>query len=174
LPDKTRIKKQSTINKQGSAEEFDKEHKMIFAEYWKAHQEDFESFYDSFITKGMANELARLEMPVSHYSTFIVTGNLLNWFRFLQLRMAPQAQFEIREYANVIAQAIKEQFPICYSAFEDYWLNSVTFSEIEMEIIKNCLNAPPNQDEDQYPIEKIDYSNLKGRELEEFKNKLQL
>ena len=53
---------------------------------------------------GRARELARLNMPISHYSTFVVTGNLLNWFRFLQLRMEETAQFEIRVYAEAISE----------------------------------------------------------------------
>ena len=36
---------------------------------------------------------------------------------------------------------VKPKFPICCEAFEDYTLNSKTFSAKEMEIIKENLNG---------------------------------
>lgn len=166
VPEISRIKKQSTTNKQGSGDNFTQEESQSFIDSWNEQQVVFEAGYERLIEEeGMANELSRLNMPVSHYSTFIVTGNLLNWFRFLQLRMPETAQFEIRQYANIIADCIKSKFPICYQAFEDYWLKSVTFSAEEMEIIKKIIESS---------IVNIDTieNTLKGRELTEFKKKL--
>ena len=167
LPEPSRIKKQSTTNKQGSGEEFDFHDQTSILENWKIHQEEFEIDYCKLINNNVANELARLEMPVSHYSEMIVTANLLNWFRFLQLRMASAAQFEIRQYANAIGELIKERFPICWSAFEDYWLNAITFSAKE-------LQALARTDIDWLLSEHAEENliSLKGRELQEFKDKI--
>ena len=81
-------------------------------------------------------------MPVSHYSTFVVTGNLLNWFRFLQLRMEATAQYEIRVYANAIFEIAKQYFPRSFEAFEDYWLEAVTLSRREKELLSKMLDKP--------------------------------
>ncbi len=182
LPELSRIKKQSTTNKQGSGEEFSERESKNFIETWEEEQASFELEYSSLIENyNMANELARLNMPVSHYSTMIVTANLLNWFRFLQLRMAPGAQFEIRQYANAIAEMIKGRFPICYQAFEDYWLNAVSFSAVEMEYIKEIVSDWMDshdcglvRDDNGDTVKNLSFENLKGRELQEFKTKVKI
>ena len=55
--------------------------------------------------------------------------------------MDSHAQFEIREYANVMAGITKAVAPHSYEAFEDYILNSVMFSGPEMEIVGNLLSG---------------------------------
>ena len=77
--------------------------------------------------------------------------------------MADNAQFEIREYANAVAEYVKEKFPTCYQAFEDYWLNSVTFSAQEMKLLNKSNMS-------EILMQKTTV--MKGRELQEFKDKL--
>jgi len=57
----------------------------------------------------------------------------------LKMRLDKHAQEETRQYAQAIVEFVKEKFPITYQAFDDYIMNSVTFSKIEMEIIKEHL-----------------------------------
>jgi thymidylate synthase ThyX len=45
------------------------------------------------------------------------SANLRNWLAFLDLRMAPNAQWEIRQYANVVARLIEDLFPRTYALF---------------------------------------------------------
>lgn len=167
LPELSRIKKQSTFNKQGSGDVLDESDSQEFRVEWLKEQEDFEFQYNYLIDdKGVANELARLNMPVSHYSTFIVTGNLLNWFRFLQLRMAEGAQWEIRQYANIIFDIVKEIYPISTTAFKDYWIDSISFSKPEIEILRYLMTG----DNVMSLLETND--KMSKREKEEFMTKL--
>lgn len=171
IPEVSRVQKQSANNKQGSGDIFEQEAALRVRTGWEKEQFQFEESYQSLIDSEMAKELCRLNMPISHYSTMIVTANLLNWFRFLQLRMAPTAQFEIRQYANAIGEIIKEKFPICWSAFEDYWLNTITFSAKEIEILKELSSFNSNTWETIVESKKEELP-IKGRELQEFKDKL--
>lgn len=76
-----------------------------------------EQIYDFALTAGVPKELARITMPVGHYSRMRATGNLLNWIRFLTLRMDPSAQAEIRRYAHVVGSIIAQHFPRTWSQF---------------------------------------------------------
>jgi thymidylate synthase (FAD) len=72
--------------------------------------------YNGMIKMGVAREMARMVLPVSTYTEFIVTGNFRNWMHFLELRNSEEAQYEIRVYADAIASVLKEKMPISYSA----------------------------------------------------------
>lgn len=67
--------------------------------------------YEQLISFGVAKEIARIDTPVSRYSRMRATGNLRNWLAFLTLRMDGAAQFEIRQFAWAIADAIERSFP---------------------------------------------------------------
>jgi thymidylate synthase (FAD) len=135
-------------------------------------QDEFESSYDSLIQEhNVARELARLNMPVSHFSTFIVTGNLLNWFRFLHLRMAPTAQMEIRVFAGAIEKIASQYFPQSFEAFNDYWVDAISLSGEEMRVLKDLLRAKLSL-EDVAAALPTPGPKFTKREMEEFKAKL--
>jgi thymidylate synthase (FAD) len=77
-----------------------------------------EALYQAALTDGVPKELARLCLPVGRYSKMRASANLWNWLRFLKLRMAPEAMWEIRQYANAISRIIKELFPRTYALFD--------------------------------------------------------
>ena len=74
--------------------------------------------YEQGIRAGIPKELARLPVPVARYSRMRASANLRNWLAFLTLRMAPNAQWEIRQYANALSWFIAEQFPRTWALFE--------------------------------------------------------
>lgn len=74
--------------------------------------------YEAGISMGVPKELARLPMPVARYSRMRASANLRNWLAFLTLRQAPNAQWEIRQYANAVASLIAAIFPRTYELFE--------------------------------------------------------
>jgi thymidylate synthase (FAD) len=45
------------------------------------------------------------------------SANLRNWLAFLTLRMAPEAQWEIRQYANAVGSIVAERFPRTWRLF---------------------------------------------------------
>lgn len=66
--------------------------------------------YEHGISVGIPKELARLAVPVARYSTMRASANLRNWIGFLQLRKHKAAQWEIRQYADIVAQLIAQEF----------------------------------------------------------------
>lgn len=72
---------------------------------------EFERLYQAGLIEGVPKELARIGMPVGHYSRMRAAANLRNWLAFLTLRTDPAAQREIRLYAYVVAHYIETHFP---------------------------------------------------------------
>lgn len=79
----------------------------------------FEEMYQVALRSGVPKELARCGMPVGRYSQMRASTCLRNWLAFLTLRMAPDAQWEIRQYANAVGQLVKQKFPQTWTLFEE-------------------------------------------------------
>lgn len=80
--------------------------------------EDAQRVYELGIQLGIPKELSRLPVPVARYSKMRASTNLRNWLAFLTLRQAPQAQWEIREFANAVGVIIADKFPRTWKLFE--------------------------------------------------------
>lgn len=76
-----------------------------------------EVVYQAGLARGIPKEVARCPLPVGRYSQMRAATNLRNWLAFLTLRMAPEAQWEIRQYANAVGTIIAEQFPQTWELF---------------------------------------------------------
>jgi thymidylate synthase (FAD) len=81
-----------------------------------------EHIYQSGLGIGVPKEVARLSVPVARYSRMRAKANLRNWLAFLTLRLAPTAQWEIRQYAAAVSALIAEHFPHTWYAFTKYEL----------------------------------------------------
>lgn len=74
--------------------------------------------YEDGLNLGVPKELARLPVPVARYTRMRASANLRNWLAFLTLRMDPAAQWEIRQYANILGKAlIATSFPRTWELF---------------------------------------------------------
>lgn len=74
--------------------------------------------YRNGLDLGIPKEIARLPVPVARYSRMRASTNLRNWLSFLTLRMAPNAQWEIRQYANAVGEIIADKFPRTWGLFQ--------------------------------------------------------
>jgi thymidylate synthase (FAD) len=92
------------------------------ATQWQLQLQDLyrhaQRVYESGLSRGVPKELARLSVPVARYSRMRASANLRNWLAFLTLRMAPNAQKEIRVYANAVGEIVSQYFPRTYALFE--------------------------------------------------------
>lgn len=77
-----------------------------------------ERIYQSGLKKGIPKELARLIVPVGRYSKMRASANLRNWLAFLTLRMAEDAQYEIRMFANEVGRFVEALFPRTWELFQ--------------------------------------------------------
>ncbi|KKN69873.1 hypothetical protein LCGC14_0436970 [marine sediment metagenome] len=114
---------QTTANKQAAAADgapvATERSAEAFRGVLKRGQKRFRMDYDLAIGAGVPKELARLGMPVNHYSQMRATTCLRNWLGFLTLRMDPHAQWEIRQYANAVHALILERFPETCALFDE-------------------------------------------------------
>ncbi len=69
----------------------------------------------------------------------VLENELPNFPYFFALRLDTHAQYEIRVYAEAMAQIVKEKVPLAWKAFEDYKLNSLEFSGPELLALKEIL-----------------------------------
>ncbi len=81
--------------------------------------EDVEAVYRNGLMRGIPKEVARVILPVGRYSRMRASTDLWNWLHFLTLRMSPNAQWEIRQYANVVGTLIAKAFPRTWELFSE-------------------------------------------------------
>lgn len=110
-------------NKQAMAVEGAAELTPEVAEVWLKQlrwaYEVCEQTYRMGLAYGVPKELARIVLPVGRYSRMSATANLLNWLRFLRLRCAPDAQREIRMFANEVRAILEGLFPRVMKLFNE-------------------------------------------------------
>ncbi len=73
-------------------------------------------YYESLIAAGIAPEQARMILPQSMLTEFVETASLAAYARLVKLRTTPDAQLEIRLYANRISEIMGELFPVSWKA----------------------------------------------------------
>jgi thymidylate synthase (FAD) len=158
------IRVQDKFNKQGSSGHAENEEEIIGI--IEAGQNSAFADYDNMLAMGAAKEMARVNLPVSAYTQWYWKMDLHNLFHFLGLRLHPHAQWETREYAKAVFELIKPIVPVACEAFEDYRLNSCTFSAKEMKALKLLLSTGGKWDW------VADQAGLEGLERKEFFDKI--
>jgi thymidylate synthase (FAD) len=74
--------------------------------------------YKDLIERGCPRELARAVLPLNTYTHYFGTVNLLNLFKFLDLRLHAHAQYEIRVYAEALLKLIEPVVPVAFAAYQ--------------------------------------------------------
>jgi len=167
-PNPNDIRPQSVLNKQGRSEETLPDGiAEQAANAFKAGQDEAYAQYQEFLEQGIAREIARINLPVSNYTEWYWKIDLHNLFHFLRLRIDSHAQYEIRVFAEAIAELVKPFVPHAWEAFEDYVLNAHRMTAPELKVLKHLLEAM------EFPSdETLAELGLKGREAVEFKDKM--
>ncbi len=75
--------------------------------------------YRYYLQNDLSKEVARVNIPLSLYTTFVWEQSLRNMLGWLELRRAQDAQWEIQVYAEIIEHIIKEHFPFTYEVWYD-------------------------------------------------------
>jgi thymidylate synthase (FAD) len=191
-PDLDYIQPQSKTNKQGRDGALTFEQKEAVIRQMKNITKESYSVYSGLLNQdgdsadfpadypGLTRELARTVLPVSNYTECYWKVDLRNFFGFAKLRLDPHAQREIRDLTEAMYAFVKDRFPLCSEAFEDYQLNAVTFSAMEVVLLKEIMTTHGSVETWQQNLEGIDLNEyleqrrLTKRELQEFKTKIGL
>lgn len=146
VPEPEQVCHQSKTNKQGRAEPIDDPARFrdVLAGQSRAAFEDYRTAIDGY---DIARETARIGLPLGTYTEKVWKIDAHNLLHFLSLRLHPHAQFEIRAYAEAIAEIVKVWLPLTWEAFEDYRLGAVTFSRAEVEALRTLVTIASVRDE---------------------------
>ncbi len=171
-------RKQSKDNKQGSEGFLDERIGAELSKQEKEMHRIVREIYQKRVELGVAREQARKDLPLSTYTEAYWKIDLHNLLHFLRLRMDSHAQYEIRQYAQIIGNEIVSKWvPLTWEAFNDFQLNTTGFSALEMEILKNMLSDNPVAAlalaENAGWLRKKDGKLVKSLERIEFEQKLQ-
>lgn len=154
IPSVEQLAAQSTKNHQGRGEEsLSKEEADRVIEILKSDSQACYNHYEELMNttadgqiinpdkKGIARELARMNLPINIYTQWYWKIDLHNLMHFLFLRADSHAQYEIRVFAQAMLEIVKRWVPITYAAFMDHRVNATEISGKGMEVIKTMLNG---------------------------------
>ena len=91
--------------------------------------------------KGLARELARMNLTLNTYTQWYWKTDLLNLMNFLRLRADHHAQYEIRVYADIMLETLKKWVPITYDAFMDYRVGGAEISAKGKTLIQKLIKG---------------------------------
>jgi thymidylate synthase (FAD) len=75
--------------------------------------------YEQLLNDGVAREQARAILPQCLYTSFYMTGNLLNWIKFLKLRLGEHVQPETKEVAQAIKAILSDLYPATFTVLKE-------------------------------------------------------
>lgn len=75
--------------------------------------------YQMLVEDEVATEVARAVLPQNMYTSFYMTGNLKNFFDFIDKRIVDNAQQEVFEVAINMLNKIKQVTPLAVKAWKD-------------------------------------------------------
>ena len=119
-------RRQSADNKQASEGSLDEQPSGELTQMLLAHYDEGYRLYAEALERGVSKEMARLFLPgFSVYYTWVTKIDAHNLMHFLRLRMASDAQYEIRVYAEAIYQHFfAPALPWTAEAFQQFALGT--------------------------------------------------
>jgi thymidylate synthase (FAD) len=148
IPAPENLAAQATVNRQGRGEVLDGEEAAEVLHLLRSDADRCYAHYASMLNegdaaepgrRGLARELARMNLTLNTYTQWYWKANLHNLFHFLSLRADPHAQYEIRVYAEIMLRMTEAWVPIACAAFRDYRLGAVTLSAQMVDVVKRML-----------------------------------
>lgn len=146
IPAPEHLAAQSTVNNQGRGQVLEGAEAARVLDLLREDAMRAYDHYEDMLTPdaeagklGLARELARMNLPANVYTQWYWKIDLHNLFHFLRLRADVHAQYEIRIYAQIMCDIVKDWVPQAYAAFEDYRLGAVSVSATAKEVLKRRL-----------------------------------
>ena len=82
-----------------------------------------------------------MNLPINVMTQFYWQVNLWNLLNFLKLRAEPNAQYEIRAYAEVMLDYVRTWTPLTHEAFRDYMQDAVNLSGQAVSMLRKVLSG---------------------------------
>lgn len=143
VPNAEQVCHQDLVNKQGSAEMLEMSKNLIVREHILAQAESAFDTYEFLLTQGVSRETARIILPLNTYTECVWKMDVSNLIKFLMLRDDSHAQYEIRVYAKLLAEALAHFFPAVNAAYERE-KNRISLNQAQIQaLITGDLEALP-------------------------------
>ena len=148
IPSPENLAAQAVINRQGRGDVLEGEEAAEVLDLLRGDAERTYANYAHMLNegddadpnrRGLARELARMNLTLNTYTQWYWKTNLHNLFHFLSLRADAHAQYEIRVYADEMLTMTEAWVPIAAAAFRDYRLGAVTLSAQMVAVVKRML-----------------------------------
>jgi thymidylate synthase (FAD) len=151
IPAPDHLAAQSRTNRQGRGEVLEGDEAKEVLALLKSDAEHCYASYEAMLNedengepkangrKGLARELARMNLTLNAYTQWYWKIDLHNLLHFLSLRADGHAQYEIRVYAETMLETVKRWVPLAYDAFMRYRLGGVHLSSDGLKVVKALL-----------------------------------
>jgi len=153
IPSAEAVAPQSSVNRQGRADPLEaRQADEVIALLRREADRD----YDNYLwllnddgaggqadpaREGISRELARIGLGLNAYTQWYWKTDLHNLLGFLRLRADPHAQLEIRAYAEVILDVVRQWVPITFEAFVEHRLGAVTLSASALKAVRAMVKG---------------------------------
>ena len=153
LPSQDNLAAQSKSNRQGRGEVLEGKQAVEVLNLLKNDAEKTYKNYETMLNqrydgstidenkKGLARELARMNLTLNTYTQWYWKTDLLNLMNFLRLRADHHAQYEIRVYADIMLDTLKKWVPITYDAFMDYRVGGTEVSAKGKVVLQKLIKG---------------------------------
>ena len=153
LPTSENLAAQSKSNRQGRGDIIDGDQAKEVLAILKSDAERTYNNYEMMLNerfdgstinenkKGLARELARMNLTLNTYTQWYWKTDLLNLMNFLRLRADSHAQYEIRAYADAMLDTLKKWVPTTFEAFMDYRVGGTEVSAKGKLIIQKLIKG---------------------------------
>ena len=153
LPTSENLAAQSKSNRQGRGDIIDGDQAKEILAILKSDAEKTYNNYEVMLNerfdgstinenkKGLARELARMNLTLNTYTQWYWKTDLLNLMNFLRLRADSHAQYEIRAYADTMLDTLKKWVPTTFDAFMDYRVGGTEVSAKGKLIIQKLIKG---------------------------------
>lgn len=177
-PDFEQFALQSAQNNQGRLDE--PADRALFDQavaHWERVRDEAAEGYKWMVGEDVAREIARIDLPLSTYTQWYWKIDLHNLFHFLTLRADPHAQWEIQEFARVMAGMLKRVAPLSYEAWIDYNVCAHHMTRAEMDSLRALLEEDDGggvrvREGVSLSPDRMKELGMSGREVSEFVGKL--
>lgn len=135
IPPVSRMCEQSSKNKQQSGNPLPPEVASSLREELEDKQKSLYEFYTHLLDSGLVRELSRTALSQSQYISCVFCMDAHNLMHFMKLRLGEEAQYEVKVYAEAMAETFKIWLPATYDAWVEYRRDSVMFSATEIKYV---------------------------------------
>ncbi len=148
VPEPDQLSAQSAGNRQGRGEALEGDEARWVLDTLRRDAETAYDHYEAMLNegegadpgrRGLARELARMNLPLNVYTQWYWKIDLHNLFHFLALRGDAGAQYEIRAYAEAMLKTVRAWAPLAYDAFVENRLGGAELTAGQLAVVRRMI-----------------------------------